>query len=114
MYSLLVLATSVFLPAALVSGQQVGTQQSETHPSMTWQQCSAAGSCKTVQGSVTVDANWRWVHDKGGYTNCGSSPLQGNSIASWDMAALKSRETDSFSNRLHGKHVELNNLQRRC
>jgi len=58
--------------AGAVRGQQVGTTQTETHPSMTWQKCTSANSCTTVQGKVVIDANWRWVHDKtsGSYTNC--------------------------------------------
>jgi cellulose 1,4-beta-cellobiosidase len=55
---------------AVVHGQQVGTQQSETHPSMSWQQCTSGGSCTTKNGKVVIDSNWRWVHDKNGYTNC--------------------------------------------
>lgn len=54
----------------LAASQQVGTSTTETHPKMTWQQCSAGGSCTTKNGEVTIDSNWRWVHDKGGYTNC--------------------------------------------
>jgi len=52
------------------AAQQVGTQTTETHPKMTWQKCSAGGSCSNQNGEVTIDANWRWVHDKSGYTNC--------------------------------------------
>jgi len=63
-------ATALSTFAALVVGQQVGTNTAETHPKMTWQKCSSAGSCTTVNGEVTIDANWRWVHDKKGYTNC--------------------------------------------
>ncbi|AEO64066.1 glycoside hydrolase family 7 protein [Thermothielavioides terrestris NRRL 8126] len=37
---------------------------------MSWQKCSSGGSCTTVQGEVVIDSNWRWVHDKNGYTNC--------------------------------------------
>lgn len=61
--SLLVLGTNA---------QQVGTQKTETHPSMTWSKCSGTGgtSCTNQQGKIVVDANWRWVHDKNGYTNC--------------------------------------------
>jgi len=55
---------------AAARAQQVGTQQTETHPTMTWQTCTAADSCTTVNGEVVIDANWRWVHDVGGYTNC--------------------------------------------
>ncbi|CAG8975787.1 hypothetical protein HYALB_00008228 [Hymenoscyphus albidus] len=72
MFSNLALATS--LVAAVVRGQQVGTQQSETHPSMTWQKCTGTGgtSCTTQNGKVVIDSNWRWVHDKtaNSYTNC--------------------------------------------
>jgi cellulose 1,4-beta-cellobiosidase len=70
MYRSLVLATSLL--TAVVRGQQVGTQQAETHPTMTWQTCTAAGSCTTNNGKVTIDSNWRWVHDttKGSTTNC--------------------------------------------
>ncbi|KAK3331984.1 glycoside hydrolase [Cercophora scortea] len=50
--------------------QQVGTQTTETHPKMTWQKCSSSGSCTSVSGEVTIDSNWRWVHEKSGYTNC--------------------------------------------
>ncbi|KAK3319570.1 cellulose 1,4-beta-cellobiosidase [Cercophora scortea] len=68
MYRNFFLLTSLL--AAAVNGQGVGTQQTETHPKLTWQKCSAKGSCKSQNGEVTIDANWRWVHDKGGYTNC--------------------------------------------
>jgi cellulose 1,4-beta-cellobiosidase len=55
---------------AVAHGQQVGTYQTETHPKLTWQKCTKGGSCTTVQGSVVLDANWRWTHVTGGYTNC--------------------------------------------
>jgi len=66
------LALAVALASAVVQGQQVGTQTTETHPGMTYQICTAAGSCTTKNGKVTIDANWRWVHDKtkNSYTNC--------------------------------------------
>ncbi|KAF2013591.1 glycoside hydrolase family 7 protein [Aaosphaeria arxii CBS 175.79] len=55
---------------ALAQGQLVGTQQTETHPGMTWQTCTAKGSCTTKNGKIVIDANWRWLHTKTGYTNC--------------------------------------------
>ena len=55
---------------AAVYAQQVGTQLAETHPSLTWQKCTAVGSCTTVAGSIALDANWRWLHTTSGYTNC--------------------------------------------
>lgn len=67
MYRGFAVASTLF---AAARAQQVGTQQTETHPSMTWQTCTASGSCTTVNGEVVIDANWRWVHDVDGYTNC--------------------------------------------
>jgi hypothetical protein len=42
MYRSFAFATA--LMAGLARGQQVGTLQTETHPSMTWEKCTAAGS----------------------------------------------------------------------
>ncbi|KFZ12817.1 hypothetical protein V501_04039 [Pseudogymnoascus sp. VKM F-4519 (FW-2642)] len=57
---------------ATASAQQVGTQQTETHPSMTWSKCTGTGgtSCASQSGKVVLDSNWRWVHKVGDYTNC--------------------------------------------
>ena len=49
--------------------QQIGTLTTETHPPLTWQKCTASG-CNTVNGAVTMDANWRWTHSTANYTNC--------------------------------------------
>ncbi|EAW06831.1 putative 1,4-beta-D-glucan-cellobiohydrolyase [Aspergillus clavatus NRRL 1] len=53
-----------------VQAQKVGTSKAEVHPSMAWQTCAADGTCTTKNGKVVIDANWRWVHDVKGYTNC--------------------------------------------
>ncbi|OBT83992.1 hypothetical protein VE02_08009 [Pseudogymnoascus sp. 03VT05] len=57
---------------AAASAQQVGTEQAETHPSMTWSKCTGTGgtSCASQSGKVVLDSNWRWVHKVGDYTNC--------------------------------------------
>ncbi|KAF8642468.1 hypothetical protein AX16_009469 [Volvariella volvacea WC 439] len=68
----------MFRKAALIAfsffsiayGQQVGTVQAENHPRLTWSKCTASGCVAQSSGSVVLDANWRWVHDKNGYTNC--------------------------------------------
>ncbi|KAI2624735.1 putative cellulose 1, 4-beta-cellobiosidase [Xylaria nigripes] len=54
----------------LTSAQQVGTQQTETHPRLSWQKCSSDGTCATVNGGVTIDANWRWLHAVDSTSNC--------------------------------------------
>ncbi|KAK3349419.1 glycoside hydrolase [Lasiosphaeria hispida] len=72
----------------VATAQQVGTQTTETHPKMTWQKCTAGGSCSNVNGEVTIDANWRWVHDKAGYSNC----YNGNS---WNATICKDSKSCS-------------------
>ncbi|KAB5590371.1 1,4-beta-D-glucan cellobiohydrolase [Ceratobasidium theobromae] len=60
---------SLYLAAA--RAQQVGTSKAEVHPSLTWQKCTTSGGCVTqTNGKVVLDANWRWVHNTSGYTNC--------------------------------------------
>lgn len=66
MYSLVALLSLL----SVVYGQQAGTNTAEVHPTISWQQCTASGSCSTVAGSVVLDSNWRWLHTVGGFTNC--------------------------------------------
>ena len=49
--------------------QLAGTNTAETHPALTVSQCTAGG-CTTSTQSIVLDANWRWLHTKTGYTNC--------------------------------------------
>jgi cellulose 1,4-beta-cellobiosidase len=67
MFALLSLV-SAFIGVA--SAQQAGTLTTETHPSLTWQKCTSAGSCSTVNGKIVLDSNWRWLHDVDSSTNC--------------------------------------------
>ena len=55
---------------AVAAAQQVGKETAEKHPKMSWQKCSSGGSCSAVNGEVVLDANWRWLHEVGGYENC--------------------------------------------
>lgn len=56
--------------AAFANNSAVGTYTTETHPSLPIQSCTAAGACTSEDTSVTLDANWRWTHKVGDYTNC--------------------------------------------
>jgi cellulose 1,4-beta-cellobiosidase len=64
--------TALLLAAALggAHGQGVGTNTGETHPGMSWKQCSKGGSCQSKAGKVVLDANWRWTHTQGTTKNC--------------------------------------------
>ncbi|KAH9935898.1 cellobiohydrolaseI [Epithele typhae] len=64
---------------AIAFGQQVGKLTTESHPALTVQECSAGGSCTTLRRSITLDSNWRWLHDIDSSTNC----YTGNE---WDTA----------------------------
>ncbi|KAJ8093487.1 Esterase/lipase/thioesterase [Marasmius tenuissimus] len=77
---------SLALLAIGVAGQQAGTLTTETHPKMSWQKCTAGGSCTTQQGSVTLDSNWRWTHSTSGSNNC----YTGNS---WDTSLCPNGQT---------------------
>jgi hypothetical protein len=66
MFSKIALASSVL---AVARAQQIGTYTAEVHPALTWETCTSSG-CTTVDGSVTIDANWRWTHGIGTSTNC--------------------------------------------
>jgi len=63
-------ALAIVASLALVYGQQVGTNTAENHPQITTSVCTKSGGCQTQQNEIVLDANWRWVHNVGGYTNC--------------------------------------------
>ncbi|KAK3292783.1 glycoside hydrolase [Chaetomium fimeti] len=87
-----ILALAALLgPAA---AQVVGKETTETHPKMTWQKCSASGSCSSVSGEVTIDSNWRWVHDKDGYTNCYSGNEWNSTICNDDKTCASNCAVD--------------------
>jgi cellulose 1,4-beta-cellobiosidase len=46
---------------AVARAQKAGTLQSETHPRLSWSQCTSSG-CQNKNGEVVIDANWRWLH----------------------------------------------------
>ncbi|KAI1115268.1 putative cellulose 1, 4-beta-cellobiosidase [Nemania sp. NC0429] len=75
--------------AGITAAQQVGTQQTETHPKLSWKKCSSGGSCSTVNGEVTIDANWRWLHTTQGTTNCYDGNKWTNSCSSGADCASK-------------------------
>ncbi|PYI12875.1 1,4-beta-D-glucan cellobiohydrolase A precursor [Aspergillus violaceofuscus CBS 115571] len=79
--------------------QQAGTSTAETHPALTWQKCTAAGSCTEQSASVVIDSNWRWVHSVEGYTNC----YTGNT---WDATLCPDDETCASNCALDGADYE--------
>jgi len=68
------LAIAISLLVSCVTAQQVGTQQSENHPSLPYQTCTKSG-CTTTSGSIVLDSNWRWSHSISGTDNCYTGDL---------------------------------------
>ncbi|CAE6370500.1 unnamed protein product [Rhizoctonia solani] len=63
---------------SLASAQRGGVHVLEKHPTLAWELCTKSSGCQAQsQGGVVLDANWRWVHDASGYSNC----ITGNT---WD------------------------------
>jgi hypothetical protein len=67
MYNSIALAALSFGAGALA--QQAGTLKAETHPPLSISRCTSSG-CTNETHSITLDANWRWVHDTSSSTNC--------------------------------------------
>ncbi|KAL2820822.1 glycoside hydrolase [Aspergillus cavernicola] len=85
--------------ASLTRAQQAGTLQEEVHPSLTWQNCDASGSCTDVAGSVVLDSNWRWAHSLEGSTNC----YTGNT---WDETLCPDNESCAANCAVDGADYE--------
>lgn len=60
-------AIAILTLAWTVHGQQAGTLE-EGHPTIMFKTCTNAGGCTEQPMKLTLDANWRWVHEGG--TNC--------------------------------------------
>ncbi|KAK4223566.1 Exoglucanase 1 [Podospora fimiseda] len=66
------LISSLLFPVLLgtATAQGFGNHNNEIHPKLQWTSCSQPNNCQQVNGEVVLDANWRWLHTKNGYTNC--------------------------------------------
>jgi len=53
-----------------VIAQQSGNYENEEKPTITLKECTNSGGCISTQSKLTLDSNWRWVHETSGYENC--------------------------------------------
>merc|ERR1719192_1699160 len=53
----------------VVRAQQVGHYERESGPKATLKECTDTG-CTQREMTMTLDANWRWIHKTSGYENC--------------------------------------------
>ncbi|KAG6610703.1 putative glycosyl hydrolase family 7 protein [Phytophthora cinnamomi] len=82
------------LAVMTADAQLVGTNQAETHPTLTSQSCTSSG-CTDEDTSIVLDANWRWLHKEGTSTNC----YTGNT---WDKTICSDPKTCASSCALDG------------
>ncbi|KAF1977197.1 cellobiohydrolaseI [Bimuria novae-zelandiae CBS 107.79] len=55
----------------LVDAQHTGTYEPELHPRFPITTCaSPSAPCRTLNTSLVMDAEWRWLHKKDTWTNC--------------------------------------------
>jgi cellulase len=66
-------ASALPLLLSLAAAQQIGPYTPEVHPQLTTYECTVAGGCTAQNTSVVIDANYRWVHEVGGYNSCTDS-----------------------------------------
>jgi len=66
--------------------QQVGTHKEEAHPEIFFATCTKTGGCTRQDTTLTMDAQWRWLHDarENSYENCiqGAPPTWHDAICS--------------------------------
>jgi cellulose 1,4-beta-cellobiosidase len=61
--------STLVLLCSQVFAQQAPENTQEEMPSLNFQTCDAS-SCDDQNGKSVLDANWRWLHQPNGFTNC--------------------------------------------
>jgi len=107
---MVVLLLSVLVGLALA--QQQGAYTPEVHPQVSSQSCTLFGGCRTLNTSVVLDSNYRWLHNVGGYDSCtpdGLSPIYcPNATACGLNCALEGVDYPSNGVTTNGSSVTLN------
>jgi len=85
---------ALLLLTELVSAQKFGSNVPEEHPPLKVHECTST-ACEPKDRAAVIDANWRWVHDVKGYTNC----YTGND---WSKALCPDIETCAANCALEG------------
>lgn len=67
-------ATLLLIAAAPAVCQHAGTVKDNHLLPLPIQRCTISDGCVWEDTKVTMDANWRWIHEHEGYTNCYSGP----------------------------------------
>ena len=103
----------VALFAALAAGQQIGKNTPEVHPSLPSQKCTSTGGCTTVNTSLVLDSQYRWLHSADGYNNCQinggwNSTLCPDGVTCAQNCAVEGVDYSSYGIAVSGNSVTLN------
>ena len=105
------LVTALFAATALA--QQIGTNTPEVHPSLPSQKCTRAGGCKTLNTSIVLDSQYRWLHNVNGYDNCQvnggwNSTLCPDGVTCAQNCAVEGVDYSGYGIKANGNAVTLN------
>ena len=53
-----------------VHSQQPGQFETEEKPTITLKECINSNGCQETKAKLTLDSNWRWIHETSGSQNC--------------------------------------------
>merc|ERR1711970_1591008 len=84
------------LPQAL--GQAAGDQKANENLKFPIEVCQSEGNCQKISTAVTLDANWRWIHNADG-SNCYSGNI-------WDSASCPDSATCTANCVIEGTTLE--------
>jgi len=56
--------------ACCALSQKAGSQKRNVNLPLQLEECTGSEDCTVVKTKITLDHNWRWLHEVGGYTNC--------------------------------------------
>lgn len=102
-----IVALGLMCLLCLSTAQQAGLHNPEVHPPITFATCTRVGGCTSVETTLTMDAQWRWLHDarRNQYSNCihGVPPKWDRSICRdarkcAASCALEGLDTNAYKN----------------
>lgn len=92
--------------------QHIGTYEPEVHPRIPILSCpSAETTCTTLNTSLVMDAEWRWVHKVGTYISCYSDGFWNSTLCPDGATCAENCALDGATyERVYGVTVKETNL----
>jgi len=94
-----------------VLSQQAGTLEQEGNPTITLKECTLAGGCTSRQAKLTLDANWRWIHQTSGSQNCYTGDKWDSGICSDPVQCAKNCAVEGISKQKYKSTYGIEQIQ---